>query len=55
MKIYVDELPESCDFCPFYENEKCKLCKEHCALPKCEHLITLSFGMVEDDNEQFAD
>lgn len=54
VQVYVSEMPETADKCPFYgrSNKKCSITNEKCCMEKkieCKHLITLRFGFAEDD------
>lgn len=53
VQVYVTELPNTAEECPFYmdNNNKCTICHDKCCLKKreeCKHLLTLVFGFQED-------
>lgn len=52
MKIYVDELPNNIDECPFYSksDKVCSIINGTCCLDNgmdCEHLIAFTFDIEE--------
>lgn len=56
LKVYVTEMPEKADDCPFFmdTNKKCNICNDKCCLNRdteCVHLLTLNFSFDEGEQQ----